>query len=283
MSRATRIGGIALGGALAIAVVTAATLWQGNAALDPELDASSVWVANASADLVGVVNTQTDQLESIVAPGGAASEVVQGSGGVLVVDRAASVVRAIDPATLERGPAVLVPAGSDVQLAGSAVSIVAPSSGDVWVTDVDAVRGGEELGEPVVQLGRGAVAALTSTVLFAASPGLGRVLEIDVATGETTASSDAPMSPDQPSLQLTAVGSRWVLLDTTSNVLSSGGWQTRVTAEVAALQLPGPASGRVLIATDQGVEARELGVETVENVISGFSGTRTAMFAKTKR
>lgn len=273
MSRATRIGGIALGGALAIAVVTAATLWQGNAALDPELDASSVWVANASADLVGVVNTQTDQLESIVAPGGAASEVVQGSEGVLVVDRAASVVRAIDPSTLERGPAVLVPAGSDVQIAGSAVSIVAPSSGDVWVTDVDAVRGGEELGEPVVQLGRGAVAALTSTVLFAASPGLGRVLEIDVGTGETTASNDAPMSPDQPSLQLTAVGSRWVLLDTTSNVLSSGGWQTRVSAEVAALQLPGPASGRVLIATDEGIEARELGVETVENVISGFSGT----------
>lgn len=275
MSRATRIGGIALGGALAVAVVTAATLWQGNPALDPELDASSVWVANASADLVGVVNTQTDQLESIVAPGGAASEIVQGSGGVLVVDRAASVVRALDPATLERGPAVLVPAGSDVQLAGSAVSIVAPSSGDVWVTDVDAVRGGEELGEPVVQLGRGAVAALTSTVLFAASPGLGRVLEIDVASGETTASSEAPMSPDQPSLQLTAVGSRWVLLDTTSNVLSSSGWQTRLQSEAAALQLPGPASGRVLVATEQGMEWRELGVDAVEVEVAGFEGTPT--------
>lgn len=272
VSRATRIGGIALGGALVVAVVTAATLWRGTAALDPELDASSVWVANASSDLVGVVNTQTDQLESIVAPGGAASEVVQGSGGVLVVDRAASVVRALDPATLERGPAVLVPSGSDVQIAGSAVSIVAPSSGDVWVTDVDAVTAGEDLGAPVVQLGRGAVAALTPTVLFAASPGLGRVLEIDVATGDTIASSEAPMSPDEPSLQLTAVGSRWVLLDTTSNVLSSSGWQTRIQAETAVLQLPGPASGRVLLATDVGIEARELGVETVETVVSGVEG-----------
>ncbi|QCR19671.1 Ig-like domain-containing protein [Agrococcus sp. SGAir0287] len=272
MSRATRIGGIALGGVLAVSVATAAALWPGNAALDPRLDASSVWVANAAADLVGVVNTQTDQLESIVAPGGAASEVVQGSEGVLVVDRAASVMRALDPATLERGPAVLLPAGSDVQVAGDAVSIVAPSSGDVWVTDVAAVQSGEELGDPVVQLGRGAVAALTSSTLFAASPGLGRVLEIDVATGETLASSDAPMSPEEPSLQITAVGERWVLLDTTSNVLSSRGWETRLQAESAVLQLPGPASGRVLVATDTGIEARELGVETVDVVASGLDG-----------
>ncbi|GAA2174517.1 Ig-like domain-containing protein [Agrococcus versicolor] len=272
MSRATRIGGIALGGALAVAVVAAASLWQGNAALDPDLDASSVWVANASADLVGVVNTQTDELESIVAPGGAASEVVQGAGGVVVVDRAASVLRTIDPATLERGPAVLVPSGSDVQVSGAAVSIVAPSSGDVWVTDVEALERGEELGEPVVQLGRGTVAALTSSVLFAASPGLGRVLEIDVASGETLATSDAPMSPDEPSLQLTAVGSRWVLLDTTSNVLSSGGWQVRLDAESATLQLPGPASGRVLVATQEGIEAHELGVQSVEVEVAGVEG-----------
>ncbi|MFC7432709.1 MULTISPECIES: Ig-like domain-containing protein [unclassified Agrococcus] len=273
MSQATRIGGIALGGALAIAVATAAALWPGNAALDPRLDPGSVWVANGEASLVGAVNTQTDQLESIVAPGGAASEVVQGDGGVLVVDRAASVVRALDRATLEPGPAVLVPSGSDVQLAGSSVAIVAPSSGDVWVSDVAAIESGDELGEPVVQLGRGAVAALTPETLFAASPGLGRVLEVDVESGETRSSVDAPMSPDEPALQITAVGDRWVLLDTTSSVLSSGGWQTRIEAEDAALQLPGPATGRVLVATETGIEWHELGVQTVEVEASGLSGS----------
>lgn len=275
MSRATRMGGIALGGALAVAVVTAATLWQGNAALDPRLDAASVWVANGDAGLVGAVNTQTDQLESIVAPGGAASEIVQDDGRVLVVDRAASVVRTLDPATLDAGPAVLVPSGSDVQLAGTSVSIVAPSSGDVWVSDVAAIESGDELGEPVVQLGRGAVAALTPETLFAASPGLGRVLEVDVASGETRASVDAPMSPDEPALQITAVGDRWVLLDETSSVLSSGGWQTRIEAEDAALQLPGPATGRVLVATETGLEWHELGVQTVEVEASGVSGSPT--------
>ena len=43
-------------------------------------------------------------------------------------------------------------------------------------------------------------------------------------------------------------------------------------ADRAALQLPGPATGRVLVATEDGIEAHELGVQTIEVEVSGLAG-----------
>lgn len=256
--------GIGLGVVLALAIVVGAITATGQPALDTRLDRSKVWVANDEAGLVGAVNTDAGVLEAIAEADSPAMDVLQSDAGVVVVDRASSTVRLLDPATGEQAPPVVIPPVSDVQLVGETVAVVSASTGDAFLTDLDALAAGERIEDPVAELGRGAVAALTATRLYLASPGLGRVLEVEVDSREVVESVDAPMSPTAPQLQLTALGDQWVLFDATSSVLSSGGWSTRVEQGQVALQLPGAADSTVVLATEDGVQRRTIGVEETQ-------------------
>lgn len=273
--RAKRWWAAVVGGLLAVSLVVGAIVSTGNPAIETDLDPANVWVANGSLGLVGTVNTQVGVLESIVEPGGSADEVLQSDAGVVIVDRASSTLRLLDARTGESGPAVPIEASADVQLQGSTLSILSAQTGELWLASIRDLEQGRGLEEPIVELGRGAAAALTESTLFVASPGLGRVLSIDVATGDTVDAVDAPMSATQPELQLTAVGDRWVLLDETAGVLSSGAWQTRLDAAEVALQEPGPESDAVVLATDEGVLRYRIGLDASENLVTGFQASPT--------
>lgn len=272
MRRGTVAAG--LGGLLVAGVVAGAVLSPGYAAVEPELDGSSLWVANGDAGAIGLANTANRAIERVLRVG-AVDEALVGASGTVLVDRDASTVRVVLDGATEPGPAVPISAGADVQVRGDDVLIAAEATGDVWRSSVGALAEGAQLGDAVVALGRGGVAVLGETALMAASPGLGRVLTIDVA-GETVASERAPISPSAPALQLTALGDEWVLFDAGAGVLSTATWETAVEATGVRLQEPGDEAGAVLYATDDGLVRQQLGIHASQVLASGLQGEPAA-------
>ncbi|MET4097867.1 hypothetical protein ABIB37_000104 [Agrococcus sp. UYP10] len=269
-----RTAGAALGTLLVAGVVAGAVLSPGYVAVQPQLDGSSVWVANGGAGAIGLANTANGTIERIVRVGGV-DEAHQSPSGTVLVDRDASTVRVVRDGEAQPGPAVPIVAGAVVGVRDDRVVVTAPSTGDVWRTTTGAIAEGAQLGEPVVALGRGGVAVLGEHSLLAASPGLGRVLRVDEA-GETVASERAPVSPSAPALQLTALGDEWVLFDAGSGVLSTRTWQTSVEGEDVRLQEPGPSASAVLYATGDALVRQALGVPTQEVLASGSGGVPAA-------
>ncbi|MCR8671390.1 Ig-like domain-containing protein, partial [Agrococcus sp. HG114] len=265
-----RRAGLTVGGLLVAGVVAGAVLSPGYQALEPRLDGSSVWVANASAGAVGLANTANSTIERTVQVGGV-DEVHQTPSGTVVVDRDASTVRVLPEDAAEVGPAVPIDAGAVVATRGDRIVITSPATGDVWRTTTGAIAEGTPLDAPVVALGRGGVAALGDESLLAASPGLGRVLRID-DSGEVVESDRAPVSPTAPELQLTALGDEWVLYDAGSGVLSTASWQRALGETGVRLQEPGPAASAVLYATDGALVRQQLGVPAATTLASGTRG-----------
>ncbi len=265
-----RIAGGALGTLLVAGVVAGAVLSPGYAAVEPELDGSSVWIANGPEGVIGLANTANSTIERIVRVG-AADEAHQAATGTVIVDRDASTVRVVREDATQPGPAVPIAPGAAVGVRGDRIVVTSPATGDVWRTTTGALAEGALLGDAIVALGRGGVAVLAETGLLAASPGLGRVLRIDGA-GEVVSSDRAPVSPATPDLQLTALGDDWVLYDAGSGVLSTSTWQTSLEAQGVRLQQPGPAASSVVYATDQGLVRQQLGVPGSTVLASGTAG-----------
>lgn len=262
--------GLVVGGLLTAGLVAGAVLAPGYQALEPELDGSSVWIANASAGAIGLANTANSTIERTIQVGGV-DEVLQTPSGTVVVDRSASTVSVVREGESQAGPAVPIVAGAVVAARDDRVVITSPATGDVWRTTTGAIAEGTPLDEQVVALGRGGVAVLGEESLLAASPGLGRVLRIDDA-GETVSSERAPVSPSAPELQLTALGDEWVLYDAGSGVLSTSSWQRALDETGVRLQEPGPSASAVLYATDTALVRQQLGVPAATTLASGASG-----------
>lgn len=268
----TRRTGMALGTLLVAGVVAGAVLSPGYVAVQPELDGSSVWVANGAAGAIGLANTANGSIERIVRVGvGDVDEAHATPSGTVVVDRDASTVRVVLEGATQPGPAVPIVAGAVVGVRDDRIVVTSPETGDVWRTTTGALAEGTRLDEPVVALGRGGVAVLGERSLLAASPGLGRVLRVD-ATGETIGSDRAPVSPAAPDLQLTALGDDWVLYDAGSGVLSTSTWQTSVDGQGVLLQEPGPSASGVLYATSDALVRQSLGVGAAQILASGSGG-----------
>lgn len=262
--------GVVLGSLLVAGVVAGAVLSPGYVAVQPELDGSSVWVANGAAGSIGLANTANGTIERIVRVGDV-DEAHQSPSGTVVVDRDASTVRVVREGAALPGPAVPIVAGAVVGVRDDRVVITSPATGDVWRTTTGAIGEGTALGDPVVALGRGGVAVLGEHSLLAASPGLGRVLRVDAA-GEIVETERAPVSPASPDLQLTALGDEWVLYDAGSGVLSTSTWQTSIDEQGVRLQEPGPSGTGVLFATEDALVRQPLGVRAAEVLASGSGG-----------
>ncbi|WP_306232300.1 Ig-like domain-containing protein [Agrococcus beijingensis] len=262
--------GLALGSILVSGIVVGAVLSPGYQAIEPQLDGSSVWVANGGAGAIGLANTANATIERTIEVGGV-DEAHQTPSGTVIVDRDASAIRVVREGAAQAGPAVPIDAGALVVVRDDRIAITSPTTGDVWRTTAGAIAEGIGLDAPVVALGRGGVAALSETSLLAASPGLGRVLRVD-DDGEIASSDRAPVSPSAPDLQLTALGDQWVLYDAGSGVLSTSTWQTAVDATDVRLQEPGPDASAVLYATDDSLVRQQLGVPAATTLASGTSG-----------
>lgn len=265
-----RRAGAALGTLLVAGVVAGAVLSPGYAAVEPQLDGSSVWIANGDEGVIGLANTANASIERVVRVG-AADEAFTAADATVIVDRDASTVRVVRDGATQAGPAVPIAAGAVVGVRDDRVVITSPSTGDVWRSTTGALAEGVALGDPVVALGQGGVAVLGERDLLAASPGLGRVLRVD-ATGEIVASDRAPVSPAAPFLQLTALGDDWVLYDQGSGVLSTSTWQTTLDATGVQLQEPGNGGSGLLYATDESLVRQQLGIAGSSVLASGARG-----------
>lgn len=263
----------ALGIGLAVAVAVGAILVPGYSAVEPDLDSGTVWVANGRSNQIGAANTGVDGLQDIlrVPPGDVRIE--QSDAGILLVDATNGTLRSVVPSTASLGPTVPIPAGSAVQVRGPHVLITDPATGDVFLSDFDAVAAGELIESPIVQLGRGGTAVLGETKIFAASAGLARVITVDLTSGEIENSEQVSVSSSNPLLQLTALGDRWVLYDSTSKRISAGSWSRQLDHEAVALQEPGEAGNQVLFATDNGLVRATIGLGAEEVVFAGVEGT----------
>ena len=269
-----RIAGGALGALLVGGLVAGAVLSPGYTAVEPQLDGSSVWVANSEAGVIGLANTANSTIERVVRVG-VADEALQAASGTVIVDRDASTARVVREGAAQAGPAVPIEPGAVVGVRDDRIVITSPATGDVWRTTTGALAEGAPLGDAVVALGRGGVAVLGDDELIAASPGLGRVLRVDQA-GEIVSSDRAPVSPTSPDLQLTMLGDDWVLYDAGSGVLSTRTWQTTLDESGVRLQQPGEHASSVLYATEDSLVRQQLGVPGSTVLASGAGGGTTA-------
>lgn len=265
-----------LGLGLAVAVAVAAVLVPGYSAIDPDLDSGTVWVANGRSNQIGAANTSIDGLQDIlrVPPGDVRME--QSEAGLILVDATNGTLRSVVPSTVTLGPTVPIPPGADVQMRGERVLITDEATGDVYVASFESIAAGETIDTPIVQLGRGGTAVLGETRIFAASAGLGRVITVDPASGETVASEGVSISPGEPRLQITALGDRWVLYDSTSKRLSSGSWSRQIDHNLVTLQEPSASSNEIMFSTQTGLVTATIGLNAEAVIMSGVEGTPSA-------
>ena len=141
-----RTAGVALGSLLVAGVVAGAVLSPGYVAVQPELDGSSVWIANAEAGVIGLANTANSTVEQVIRVG-AADEAFQAAGGTVIVDRDTSTIRVVRAGATQPGPSVPIVAGAEVDVRGDRVVVTSPSTGDVWRTTMGALAEGATLAE----------------------------------------------------------------------------------------------------------------------------------------
>jgi len=253
----------ALGIALLAGVpVTFAVLHEGFPVNDVELAARDVWVTNGDALLGGRLNRQIEELNGSVSGRSADLDVVQNGSDVFLVEPGIGSLARVDPAYTTLVEPVDIPPGSSVALGGSTLAVLAPD-GRLWAIDVSNSLVFDPTSAPAVELGRGALAAVTAQgVVVAAGPRDQVAVRIS-APGAPPA--HAPLAVPERA-QIAAVGERMVLLDETANRLVRDDGATVELPDAAyRLQQSGPADDEVVLATGDSllIVARDGAVRTV--------------------
>ena len=249
----------ATSGALIAAVVaTIAIVSTGYTAQKMELDDASVWVANGSQQVIGRANTEVLELNSVVRAGANQLETVQSGDTVLLVDHANATVDTIDPATSAVVDTIALPPDqAEVYLAGDRVVIFEAGTGELWIMPLIELSGFDATAPASLSLGRDAVVTVTpSGMLFAYSPEVNEVRRVDATrSDEVDATWGLSIEGGSRTYEITAAGDRWAVLDVGTRILHLDGRTVDLTDEITAtdgpkLQLPGPASDRLLVGTN---------------------------------
>ncbi|HRW19854.1 MAG TPA: fibronectin type III domain-containing protein [Dermatophilaceae bacterium] len=274
-----------------------ATRAEGETVRRAELNDGGVWVTNSAQGRFGRVNKPAGQLDAAVAsstPENTGLDIVQDGAVVLGITKATNQAIPVNvrSATLSESAAITLatPAGGasplqpTIDLRGGTVAIVEPATGKVRAQRVDpqlGVSGLDQLqpgSQPLTQVGAGAVLAVgvDGTVYAVSAGGSLAVLRPTAATTarpgpgatsgsafEAAALAELGLSATgQPSLQLSVVGTRWVLLDSQSGLLRVDGLPAPIdlkarlgglAGDPAAwrLQQPGPDADAVVVGTAQ--------------------------------
>jgi hypothetical protein len=237
--------------ALAIAVlagvpVAFAVLHDGFPVSDVELDARDVWVTNGDALLGGRLNRQIEELDGSVSGQSAALDVVQNGSDVFLVDPELGTLSRVDPAYTTLVEPVDIPPGSSVALGGSTLAILSPQ-GQLWALDVSNALAFDPTSTPAADLGRGALATVTTDGVVLATS-LADQLAVRIEAPGIPATTTALAVPENA--QLAAVGDRLVLLDEATNrVVRADGGMVDLPDAAYRLQQTGPASDEVVLAT----------------------------------
>lgn len=258
---------------VAALVATLALVSTGYTAQRMDLSDPSVWVLGGEHQAIGRANTQVFELDSVVEVEADDPRIVQSGSTVLLVDQASATVRTVDPATALLGDDVaLPPQRPALLLAGDRVAIVAQATGEVWLLPRGDLGTFDAASPATLSLGVGAVVTATeSGALLAYLPEVAQVWRVEPDAVEVDERWDISWGPDAADVdpvQLTAVGERWAVLDTTTRELATASGVRPLADAVSGtgvrLQEPGPANARVLIAHSGGlIGADMLGGEPV--------------------
>lgn len=269
------------GAVIAAIVATIAIVSTGYTAQKMQLDDGSVWVANGNEQVVGRANTEVLELNSVVRGGANQLETVQDGDTVLLVDHANATVDTIDPATSSVTDSIALPPDqAQVFIAGDRAVIFEAGTGELWIVPLVELSGFDATAPASLSLGSDAVVTVTPDgVLFAFSPEVGEVRRVDATrSDEVDRSWGLDLGAGSRTYQITAVGDRWAVLDAGTRILYLDNRRVDLTGQLEPtdgpkLQLPGPASERVLIGTQDGLLSVPLSGATPVPLLDGQSGS----------
>ncbi|WP_411722338.1 Ig-like domain-containing protein [Mycetocola sp.] len=254
--------------------VTVAVLHEGFPVTDVDLSARDVWVTNGSELMAGRLNRQIEELNASVAAVSNDIDVLQNGENVLLHDRSASSVERIDSAFTTLVERAELPPNSDLSLGDTTLSILAPDTGELWVTPTaEELRFSTIDTKPIATLGADAQSVVSSEgTVFAVSPKKKKLYAYPASGGDPTV-TDLPALTEY---QLTAAGEQAVILDLAKNRL--------VTDAETTIELPGKAlkiqqvsatDGEVVVATGSSLLRARLGDSTPQTIEANITNPVT--------
>ncbi|TFB99809.1 fibronectin type III domain-containing protein [Cryobacterium adonitolivorans] len=246
------------GGTLVTAlVVTVAVVSGGYTAEKVDLGDAAVWVGSETRQLVGRVNTEIAELNTVVPVPSEGTTVVQQGATVLMVDGGNGTMDILDPATATVTDSVALPPDApEVRLAGGLAAISA--DGDLWRANSADLATFDSTTDPALALGTGTLFSLDDTgVLFGFTPATQTLVRIDPDLPDTVAeTTTVPAGDPADGYQLSQVNGSWALLNTTTGILHLPQRTVDLTGSLTAmprLQEPAVTGDRVLIAHSTGL------------------------------
>lgn len=171
----------ATGVVIASLIATIAVISTGYSTQRMDLNDSSVWVANGTAQVIGRANTAVLELNTVVPAAGAEIDVVQQGAEVLLFDRDNNTIDIVDPATSTVEDSAAMPTDApEVYLAGSNVVVHATTTGAVWILPYSELANFDAAAEPDLTFGEDSVASVSDRgIVFAFSADTGKVYRVD--------------------------------------------------------------------------------------------------------
>ncbi|WP_213815753.1 Ig-like domain-containing protein [Glaciihabitans sp. dw_435] len=197
--------------------VTVAVLHEGFPTSDVELNTRDVWVTNNTLSLAGRLNRQIEELTAGVTTVSQSIDVVQDGKNVFLHDLSQNTLERIDQSRVTLVQKALVPAGAEIALGATTLTVLDPADGKLWVVDVaNELNFDPTTAKPALTLGVGAHATVgLDGVVYATSPKKSKLYEIEGAGFKSTS-----VSLKIPAVhQLAVVGSKPVILDAEKDVL----------------------------------------------------------------
>lgn len=245
---------LASGTVICAVIATVAVVSDGYRAQRLDLGDGAVWVVNESRQAIGRANTQIFELNTAVRSTSSQVDVLQSGENVLVVDGAKSTVEIIDPTTSEVTDSVPLPPGETTVALGTDRFIV-ESGGDVWLVPLADLATFDAESEPTLSLGAEAVSSVnTDGDLFVFAPDTSSVYRVPAGSDAAAETTEVPAPSG--GVQLSSVGSDFVLLDEAAGSVSFAGRTAQLPVNSGArLQLPSVSGDRVLVGVDDGLLA----------------------------
>ena len=254
---------------LAVGVVTwFAVRSPGYATAAVQTTQRAAWVSSDRDLMVGLLNRQTDQVQSPAYLDSAGGELLQQDDAVVVVDHQQHSLRKLDPTDVVFSAKLTIPAQADVAISTTTIAVSDLATGRIWTIPQDSFDGGDLAdGDAAATAAPGALVTVIGTRVVAAAPGSPTVTVIDTDSGAPrTSTVQVPGGPlsalgtgvealQTSPIQLSSVGDVPVILDRTAHrlvVIAADGARSidlGADTSTARLQQPGPAASTALVAT----------------------------------
>ena len=242
---------------LASILVVVALLHRGIEVTELDVDDGGIWVSKGSDLSLGHLNYDALTFDGFVSTPSARVSLGQDGRTVTIGDETTHSVSSVDVAGMKLGGAITVPEGSQVAQGATTLAVLDASAGYLWVGDAnrpDALKYDDT--EAIADgLAGGVVTVSMKGTVYAYAPQYATLTTVARA-GATWSVSKSTLSGISAGddLSITAVGDKPVIYDATTNTLVLPSGRTRALngdgiAPGASLQMAGPASSSVLLAT----------------------------------